>query len=164
MSIKDLTAGYKPARNAEESFDPLKGKYEVIIDKLEVGHPKDEPQNFDRYKMTLKVEKTISGDKGDNRLFFKTYMKDNADKVKQMLDDLFTMGVDLKVDCETDEEFESQFMIAVGAKGYVSAYHFKPEKTMSGEPIPVDERKPIQIAKVYHPEAKPEEKTADVPF
>lgn len=167
MSIRDLTEGYKPSRNADSSFDPLKGKYEVVVERLEVGYPKDAdktPGNVDRYKITMKVEKTVSGDKGDNRLFFKTYWKADGEKIKQMLLDLFTMGVDLKRDFDTDEEFESQFASAVGVRGHVSAYWFKPEKTMQGVPIPEDERKKLQIVKVYHPEAKAEEKTAEVSF
>jgi hypothetical protein len=166
MSIKDLIGDYKPSANAEDSFDPFKGKYEVVIDKLEVGTPREEPQNFDRYKMTLKVTKNISGDKAEGRLLFKTYMKNDADKVKQLLNDLFTMGCTPTLS-DSDEEFEAQFPMLVGAKGFVNAYHFKPEKTMDGTPIPEDERKPIQIAKIYAPDAKAKDKAAgneEVPF
>jgi len=162
MSIRDLLGDFKPTTNAEDSFDPLKGKYEVVIDKLEVGKNKDGV--FDRYKMTLKVTKTISGDKGDNRLFFKTYMKDNAEKVKDLICDLFTMGVNLNTAVDTDEDFEAQFSFAVGAKGHVSAYHFKPEKDMQGNVIPEGDRKPVQISKVYKPGEKADKATADLPF
>lgn len=163
MSIKELMAGYKPSTNADDSFDPLKGKYECNVESLVVGT--NQEGVADRYKLTLKVNKTLSGDKGDNRLFFKTYFKDNADKVKQMLDDLFTMGVNLNPNVETDGEFEAQFSFATGVTAYVNAYHFKPEKDMQGNVIPEDERKSIQITKIYSPnkEAAKAEK-ADVPF
>jgi hypothetical protein len=162
MGIKDLVAGYTPTANAEESFDPLKGKYKVVVDKLEVGKSKEGVE--DRYKMTLKIEEVISGDKGVGRLFFKTYMKDNQDKMKQFLDDLFTMGC-TPDPTQSDESFEASFVEFVGVKGFVNAYHFKPEKDMQGNAIPADERKPIQIAKIYKPNpAKAEKADTNVGF
>jgi len=162
MGILDLIGGYQPQPNADDSFEPLKGKYEIVVDKLEVG--KNREGEYDRYKMVLKVTKTLSGDKGENRLFFKTYMKDNAERIKEMLNDLFTMGVNFNTKVASDEEFEGQFAFAVGAKGYVNAYHFKPEKDMQGNVIPEGDRKPIQIAKVYKPDVKADKLNADLPF
>lgn len=165
MSIKDMIAGYEGKTNADDSFDPLKGKYECTVESLEVGTNQEGVE--DRYKMTLKVTKTISGDKGDNRLFFKTYWKEDEKKVKQLIDDLFTMGVQLDTNVETDADFEAQFTRANGVTAYVNAYHFKPEKKMDGTLIPEDERKPLQIAKIYKPSDKKAGSTAsteEVPF
>ena len=161
MSIKDLIGDYQPSVNADDAFEPIKGKYECLVDKLEVGSNKDGVE--DRYKMTLKVTKVISGDKAVNRLLFKSYYKSDEKKMKQFVDDLFTLKVKIDTSLE-DHEIEAQFVNAIGVTGFVSAYTFTPDKAMDGTPIPADERKKLQIAKLYQPKAEKKSADSDVAF
>jgi len=162
MGIVDMIGGYKGVANADDSFDPLKGKYECVIDKVESKVSKDGSKEF--FQLTLKVTKTISGDKGDGRLFWKSYNKDSADKMKELLNDLYTAEVEIDTNVQSDEEFASNLASAVQAKCFVNAYWFKGEKDMKGNIVPEDQRKVVQMAKIYKPSLKADKANADLPF
>lgn len=160
MGLKSLLGDdWQPTANIE-GFDVLDGTYAVTVVSL---RPKENKQTkeMDQYQLELKVVQTISGTKAEGRKFWKTYYKDNADSMKDMLCDLFTMSVTLPTPDDWGT-FEAGFHAAIGAKGTLRAWKWTPEKDKQGNLIPVDQRVPRQQSKIIK-QAKPGESTG-LPF
>lgn len=162
MGLKELIGNdWKPVANVE-GFDILDGTYEIKVSGLRPKQNK-ESQEFDQYQLEITVVKTISGAKGEGRKFWKNYYKDNSDSIKDLLCDLFTMGVDLPTPDDW-KEFEGGFTLAIGAKGTLRAWKWTPEKDRQGNLIPKEARVDKQQFKIVK-KAKTGEKVATgLPF
>ena len=157
MSFIDQLKGYQPIVNEDKGgFEVIKGDYGVEVTALAPKANKE--GEFDRYQLELTIRETIKGAEGVDRKFWRSYYKDGDNSLKELMNDMFTMNVNL--DTATDEQsFENSFIAAIGAKGTVRAWGWTPDKDREGNAIPIDERTTRQMFKIVNPaKAKKQEK------
>ncbi len=139
-------AGYVPEVNQDQAFETLIGQYQCYCSVLRPETGKD--GRPDTWAAQWLIEKVLEGTHVDTdvapdkrRRFFKRYQKD-ADGLKKMLNDFFTMGVTL--DQASDVALEASFTEAIGKTAFLRAWGWTPDKTVSGASIPEHERKAFQ--------------------
>lgn len=130
-------AGFKPETNVDEDFPPLKGEYAT---QLTVLRPfvDEKSQEKTAYLATWKVTQTLDGDLADGRTLSRFYRLGGVDfngqpimakaaqeALRGLLNDLFTMGVELPRG--STEEFEAAFPQAIGKPAYLRAWWFSPK-------------------------------------
>jgi len=121
--------GFKQEANVDEDYPAFKGEYKGVVTELRV-HEKEDSK---AYVLTVQVANTLSGDVRDGRLLSKWYnltgkSYDGTDlteeqavtAVKKLLNDLFTMSVEL--DVVSDSAMEASFGKAKDAVCFVRAW------------------------------------------
>lgn len=122
------SAGFKPEANTDGEFKPLKGTYKASVVAL---RPEKDTKNKDAkfYLLELKPQEALEGDAfGDKMTFRKRYYMDGdkaADNLKDMLNALFTAGIEL--DTASDEALEASFEKAINKTVYLRAWGWKPD-------------------------------------
>jgi len=157
-----LAEGWTPVANEEGGFKPLKGSYLSTLTTL-----RKEESQFEKgvmqYVAEWRVSETLDGDQAAGRAFFRRYNCDDPKKVKKLLTDLFTMGVELPG--KTTEEFEKGFEKAIGKPAFIRGWGWTPEKTYDGKPLAEADRKAKQqFVIVKDLKAKAGAKQSSVPF
>ena len=157
MSFLDQLKGYQPIVNEDKGgFEIIKGDYLAEITALKPKKNKEGVE--DRYELTLTIRENLKGQDATNRNLWRSYFKDGENSIKDLMNDLFTMNVNL--DNTADEQaFENSFLAAIGAKGTIRAWGWTPDKDREGNAIPVEERTTRQMFKIVNPaKAKKQEK------
>lgn len=151
MGFEEILKGYTPQENDDEKgFDILKGKYKCKLNSLKRDYPKgDDLQLKPRYSMEVEVVENVEGDKGIKRKFWKRYDLADEEKMKKLLNDLFTAGISLPN--ASQEDFESGFPIIKDSILYVRAWGFAPEKKRDGSPNNTEPKEQQQVWIVYNP-------------
>jgi hypothetical protein len=166
MGFDDILKGYTPQENDDDKgFDILKGKYKTKLNFLKKDYPKDDVNQLKpKYRMELEVVEDIEGDKGMKRKFWKSYDLHDDEKMKKLLNDLHTAGLDLPKGSK--EDFESAFPIIKDALVFVRAYGFTPATRKDGSPNDSEPKERIQVSVIYNPaKVKAKPAAADkVPF
>jgi len=156
---------YKPEETKDDSdFKPLKGKYIAIVKRLthNIGVSTKDNSPFDFYFLNMQVVETIDGDKGKNRYLSKRYQNTN-DGIKALMNDLFTAGI--LFETGSREAFDLSLTNAIDKQVRLRAWGWKPEKSMSGEPIAEEDRIAIQQMKIVKDFAKKgKTPSSEVPF
>jgi len=140
-------AGYQPEETKDDDFKPIKGSYVCVVKRLthNIGMSNtNEP--FDFYSLNVQVIETIEGMKGENRYLTKRF-QNNLDSIKKLCNALFTAGIPFD-NTGVREAFDLSLTNAIDKQMRIRAYVWSPEKTRSGEPIPEDERTPLQMFNV----------------
>ena len=155
---------YKPEEVKDDNeFKPLKGSYVCRVAKLthNIGTSQKDGNPYDFYSLNMQVVETIDGDKGENRYLNKRYQNNN-DSLKKMMNDLFTAGIEFNN--TSREEFDLSLTNAIDKQVRLRAWSWTPEKTMGGEPIPEEQRTPIQFTKIIKEFKKSTTKSSEAPF
>jgi hypothetical protein len=138
--------GWKPTANEDGEFKPLKGTYACAIITL---RPEVDEKNGNAkyYQLELKPAEVLEGDEFGEKFTFRKRVYYDGEKaaknVGDLLDDLFTAGVEL--DTTSDEAMEASFEKAIGQTAYVRAWGWKPTKDMKGNDIPEADQKARQM-------------------
>ena len=161
--LEDLKrAGFKPQANTDGDFQPLKGQYECECVTLRREASQFRP-GTELYHAEWKVTKTVDGDAGEGRSFHKRYGTDDEAAIKELLQDFFTMGVDLSIDSE--EELQASFEQAIGKTTFIRAWAWTPIKDRDGNELPEAERRAFQSMVVRQkPRVKSKSSKTVVPF
>jgi len=155
---------YKPIEVKDDNdFKPLKGSYIVRVARLShnVGTSQKDGNPYDFYSLNMQITETIDGDKGDNRYLNKQYQNTN-EALKKLMNDLFTAGITFETGSR--EAFDSSLANAIDKQMRVRAWTWSPDKTMSGEAIPEDERVALQMLKIVKDFSGKKAKASDLPF
>lgn len=164
MSIEDVLKGYTAVENEDsDGFEILKGTYKCGVTRLALGSTKMEPKK-PRYELELTVNEVLEGNGAAGRRLWRNYIKEDDEAVKKLLNDLFTMGIDIPR--KTPEEFEGSFFAAMDHEATIRTWGWTPEKKQDGTPIPEAERVPVQQFKIVNAKkvkTKPK-KESDIPF
>lgn len=127
--IENLKAsGFKLEANTDGEFKPLKGTYKNIVHSL---RPEIDQKNGNAkyYFLELKPSEVIEGDAfGERFTFKKRYYVDGdkaAENLKEMLNALFTAGIEL--DMSSDAAMEADFANVIGKPVYTRAWGWLPE-------------------------------------
>ena len=131
MSLTDKLreAGFKPSQNTDGEFKPYTGTYKV---ETKVLRPDVDDKGQKFYQAEWNIIETLEGmPKRDSKYsaFRKRYFIDDPDKgldnLKKLLNDFFTIGVEL--DQSSDEAFEESFKSAIGSQGYIRGWEWTPD-------------------------------------
>ena len=155
---------YKPEEVKDDSeFKPLKGSYICRVAKLthNIGVSQRDNSPYDFYSLNMQVTETIDGDKGNNRYLNKRYQNTN-EGIKKLMNDLFTAGIPFETGSR--EAFDLSLTNAIDKQARVRAWAWTPEKKMSGEAIPEEDRVAIQQLKIVKDFKGKKVSSADVPF
>ena len=137
MNITDsLKAdGWKPSASTDGEFKPLAGTYACEIMVL---RPEVDKKNGDAkyYQLEVKPKELIAGDEfGEKFTFRKRFYVDGekaAENLKEMLNLLFTAGIEL--DTTSDEVMEADFGSAIDKPIYVRSWGWTPTPKDGQEP------------------------------
>lgn len=161
MSLEDILANYKPTENREDDgFEILKGTYKTTPS-LKQSETKDKRPC---YKLELTVNDVLEGNGATGRRFWRTYMKQEDESVKKLMNDLFTAGIILPMTSVFD--FETSFFLVNNFDITVRAWGWTPTTNRDGSPIPKEEQSPMQQFKIVNAtkiKVKPKQ-PSDVPF
>lgn len=166
MGFDEILRSYQPLQNEDEKgFDVLTGKYKCKANFLRRDFPKgDDLKLKPRYRLELQVTENVEGDRGVGRRFWKAYALGNEEKMKALLNDLFTAGISLPNSSEND--FEMSLPLVKDATFYVRAWGFPPEKRRDGSQNTGDGKEMQQAFVIYNPAKQKSAKPAadKVPF
>lgn len=146
MGMQDFLKGFKPQINDDGDL-PVKGTAETKVNHLRLSKNRDGV--FDRYELELETVAVIEGDIRVGKRFWRRYFKDNEESVKDLVNDMFTAGIDLELQGD-QSVFEASFDKAIGKPVIVRAWGWTPEKDKQGNILPADQRKPIQQFVIKH--------------
>lgn len=126
--------GYAGTPVVDEDFPPFAGEYVASWTVLRPWVNK-ETQQKEAYLAQWKVAQTLDGDTADNRVLSRFYRIAGAtfdgatvddaaatEALKKLADDAATFGVSL--DLSSIERLEASFANAIGASGFLRAWHF----------------------------------------
>lgn len=143
-----VQSGFQPEVNQDSQFEVLAGQYRcswMVLRPEAEDTAKNRPA---RWAAQFVIEEALEGTHVNidlapekRRRFFKSYTKD-ADGAKKLLNDLFTVGVEL--DTSSDEAFEASFDRAIGKPVFIRSWGWTPEQTRDGQAIPVAQRRTMQ--------------------
>ena len=155
---------YKPEEVKDEGgFAPFKGSFICRVTRLthNVGVSEKTHEPYDFYSLNMQVTEVIEGDKANNRYLTKRYQNTN-EGIKKVFNDLFTAGISFEQGSR--EAFDSSLGNAIDKQVRVRAWVWTPDKDMSGNPIPEDERVARQQFKIVKDFSNKKQKTSEVPF
>ena len=150
MGLTDvlMASGYQPEANTDEAFETLTGQYRCHCSQLR-SEPADQ-RHSERWAAQYLIDEVIDGTVVDTtvsnekrRRFFKSYSKtEDAQGLKSMLNDLFTMGVTL--DTSSDKALEASLINAIGKEAFIRSWGWTPKTARDGTPIPEAEWRTLQ--------------------
>lgn len=155
---------YKPEEVKDEGgFVPFKGSYVCRVTRLthNVGISTKDNNPYDFYSLNLQVIEVIDGDKALNRYLTKRYQNTN-EGIKKLMNDLFTSGVEFEKGSR--EDFDLSLTNAIDKQMQVRTWIWTPDKDMSGNPIPEDERIAKQQFKIVKDFSGKKVKSSEIPF
>ena len=159
MSFLDQLKGYQPIVNEDKGgFTVLKGDYVAKVTGLKPKANKEGVQ--DRYELELTIVSTLKGDEATDRKLWRSYYKDSDNGMKDLMNDMFTININLD---PTDEQaFENSFMVAIDAPVTLRAWGWTPDKDREGNAIAPEDRVARQQFKIINP--KKASKQEKAPF
>lgn len=156
-------SGFEPEIQEDDSdFKPVKGKYVCRIDSAGrmTGTSKKDGKPYDFRTIKIQVAEIIDGDKATNRFLQLNYTAD-IDGMKRLLNDLFTAGIDVKV--ESEIELDELLLTLKDKTMNVRAWVWKDRKNRdTGEPMP--NLQMVKVVKEFKGKKKPDNIKSDVPF
>jgi hypothetical protein len=143
----EVLKGYTP-EPTQDSFDVLKGNYVCKVNSARFEDYAGDNQDFIGVRFFRYELEVVDGDKRGRRLWG-SYNTSNDTALKKLYDNMFAVGMTF----DSEEELQGVAEKIAGTNGNgepkvlikVNAWGWTPETDMSGNAIPVDERKERQM-------------------
>lgn len=161
--VGDFLRGFKPQINDDGDL-PVKGAAMTKVNHLRPA--KNKEGVYDRYELELETTEVLDGNVRLGKRFWRRYYKDNEESIKDLVNDMFTSGIDLDTS-NGEEAFEASFINAIDKPVCVRAWGWTPEKDRQGNIVPAAERRPIQQFVIKHAgslKTKAQTASGKVPF